>query len=132
MILEHVQDVLSCPSAHRWSSDDNKDTIEEINPSHIYYLCPGGFFLFIPKSRVEYDSHVAFKRSAWGNTLERGFDAINYMSRFCKKLTCEIPEDNNLALSYAKKLGFVEEGINKQSFLRGGILINKIHLGRRV
>lgn len=54
------------------------------------------------------------------------------MSGICKKLTSEIPEDNTLALHYAKKLGFEQEGINKESFLRGGKLINKIHLGRRV
>lgn len=64
--------------------------------------------------------------------MEFGQYAIDFMSGICKKLTSEIPEDNTLALHYAKKLGFEQEGINKESFLRGGKLINKIHLGRRV
>ena len=137
MTLDEIKEVLSCPSARRWSGDDYHKDIDIINPNHTYFKCEDnegvcGFFLFVPKSSVEYDSHVAFKRSSWGKTLEHGFKAIEFMSGMCSKLTCEIPVDNRMAINYAIRLGFKIEGLNRSSFMRNGSLINKLHLGLEI
>jgi len=131
LTLEHVQDVLACPSC-RLCGDDYSKTIEYIDPAHIYLLCDGGFFLFIPRSRFEYDAHVAFKRSHVRNAKKEGVKAKEYMSGVCRKITCQIPVNNKLAIRYARGLGFKFEGINKRSHMWGGVLIDKLMLGMEV
>ena len=134
MKLHDINYVMSCPTARNWVGDDYCSSIDFIHPSHIYHGVKDnglyvGFFLFIPKSHIEYDSHVCFRKEGLRLSFSCGKEAINSMRSVCKKLTCEIPENNKLCINYAKRLGFSIEGINKKSFMKNGRLIDKMHMG---
>lgn len=48
---------------------------------------------------------------------------------FVNKLVVEIPVHRKIVYNLAKKMGFVDEGINRESFLKDGIFLDQWNLG---
>ena len=48
---------------------------------------------------------------------------------FINKLVVEIPFNRRIVYNLAKKVGFKDEGINRESFLKGGIYYHQWNLG---
>lgn len=48
---------------------------------------------------------------------------------FVNKLVVEIPTHRKIVYNLAKKIGFVDEGINRGSFLKNGVFLDQWNLG---
>lgn len=48
---------------------------------------------------------------------------------FVNKLVVEIPTHRKIVYNLAKKIGFVDEGINRESFLKDGVFLDQWNLG---
>ena len=48
---------------------------------------------------------------------------------FINKLVVEIPTNRKIVYNLAKKIGFVDEGINRKSFLKDGVFLDQWNLG---
>ncbi len=53
-----------------------------------------------------------------------------YKNTGVKRIQMEIPEYNSLAINFAKKAGFEEEGLIKCAALKNGISLNHVLLGK--
>ena len=104
----------------------------------IYYLAAFdedevvGMFMVHPLSEIIMDSHVAIMPwVAKEKNRAMGKSAINWVfdNTSCLKLNASVPVYNELVLDYAKDIGFLQEGINKQSIMRYGKLHDQIYLG---
>jgi hypothetical protein len=91
-----------------------------------------GFAIFIPRSFSCYATHVGFLPRSYGRTARRAFERmIGWMwtRTQAARLTGEIAIENRRAIAFAKRAGFVEYGVNRKSFLRGGSLRDQVCLG---
>ena len=48
---------------------------------------------------------------------------------FVNKIIVEIPTHRKIVYNLAKKIGFIDEGINKESFLKSGVFLDQWNLG---
>lgn len=127
---------ISNTTAHRifiecWDSVSDDGTPEEgwTPPPGIYL---GGFddsgqlvgvFAFLPVSTATVDSHVAMRKSGYGNaakTLGRMAIAWIWRNTNFKRIITQTPGSNPLAVRYVGSLGFVRFGVNPSSWLKNG------------
>lgn len=87
-----------------------------------------GVFLLVPQNGATVEMHTAL--------LIRGAQALNAARMLVErvfqryhKLMTHVPENNRAARLMALKLGFVVEGINRQSFLQDNILHDQTIFG---
>ena len=87
-----------------------------------------GLFNFHKITRICWEMHpMVFKKFR----LKYARDCIKWAFRWFMghKLIVRIPENRPELLNFAKKSGFVREGINRESLMQNGAIINIIHLG---
>ncbi|QDP63211.1 MAG: hypothetical protein Unbinned1520contig1002_9 [Prokaryotic dsDNA virus sp.] len=48
---------------------------------------------------------------------------------FVNKLVVEIPSHRKVVYNLAKKMGFIDEGVNRKSFLKDGVFLDQWNLG---
>ena len=78
--------------------------------------------------------HINIPKANRGKgTLEMGRAIINWVKSHNvagkSKIVTQIPVIHRDVIQFALKLGFVKEGINRQSVIIGGKAIDKVHLG---
>jgi RimJ/RimL family protein N-acetyltransferase len=91
-----------------------------------------GMFLSHPHNSVTYESHTCLLPNAYGARAVKAAHAyMEWMFKWtgCQKLITNVPEYNKLALRFARKVGGVLEGCNRQSFLKDGVLMDQYVLG---
>jgi RimJ/RimL family protein N-acetyltransferase len=92
-----------------------------------------GFVIVSPTGRVSASIHVAIRTEYWGDSktnVKLGKLAVKYaFDHGVRKLTAEIPTPDQEVLRYAQRVGFKREGVNKQSFLRNGELLDQTYVG---
>lgn len=89
-------------------------------------------FIFIPKSTVCFEGHMAVHKFYRGKpAIILGQAAIQWMwsNTKAEKLVGYTPTSNTGALTYIKELGFEEEGRLTKSFLKNGTLIDQVITG---
>lgn len=94
------------------------------------YLRAGeyGLIIGIPVNLVTYDVHIVLLAKATGKARDICRAAISYVfSSYvnCQRLTASIPQDKPLVIRLAKDLGMELVGVDKKSFQRGGILLDR-------
>lgn len=89
-----------------------------------------GVFLLIPQNTVTVDIHTALLPSVRGKQSKQAgkllLDLI--FSRYFKAVT-SVPSNNRVAAWFAGSLGFKHEGVNRQSFLKNGVLLDQVLMG---
>ena len=89
-----------------------------------------GVFLLIPQNTVTVDVHTALLPSVRGKQSKQAgkllLDLI--FSRYFKAVT-SVPSNNRVAAWFAGSLGFKHEGVNRQSFLKNGVLLDQVLMG---
>jgi RimJ/RimL family protein N-acetyltransferase len=93
---------------------------------------PFGFGIFVPKTHVEYAAHTAFLPRSYGAQARHSFEEmIRWMWKETRvvRIVGEIVRSNTLAIRFARQAGFEIYGVNKRSFLRGGVLHDQVCLG---
>lgn len=93
---------------------------------------PFGFGIFIPQTHVQYGAHMAFLPRSYGAEASASFkEMLGWMwqNTTARRLVGEICRSNTLAIRFARRAGFEPYGINRQSYLRGGVLLDQVCLG---
>jgi len=89
-----------------------------------------GVFLLIPQNAVTVDIHTALLPDVRGKQSKQAgkllLDLI--FSRYFKAVT-SVPSNNRVAAWFAGSLGFKHEGVNRQSFLKNGVLLDQVLMG---
>jgi RimJ/RimL family protein N-acetyltransferase len=104
---------------------------------HLIYLCPEddigrlGVFVLEPHNPRWLEVHTALLPNAWGPRAAEGARAaIEYVrAAGIRKLTTLVPDGNFLALRFAKKAGFREEGRISKSYPHEGKMMDQVLLG---
>jgi RimJ/RimL family protein N-acetyltransferase len=93
---------------------------------------PFGFGIFIPDTWACWKSHTAFLPRSYGVVALTSFKqmlAWMWANSQARRLVGEIDRANILAIRFARRAGFQIYGINRQSFLKGGELRDRVCLG---
>jgi RimJ/RimL family protein N-acetyltransferase len=127
-IYPHITDD-SCPTSENFEA--------KILPGFLYlgvfdddeYL---GLFLVQQHNLVLYEVHTCLLPSAWGARASAAAKAVirwMFENTTCQRFITAVPEDNPLALRFARNAGMVRYGVNPKSLQRNGILIDQTLLG---
>ena len=138
--LDLVKTVLCHPRIWPHIGDDyagDRAGFEPNSDSRIWYVAASdgellGLFMFLPRSTVLWEEHVAMLPHAWGTrAFKAGRRVIPWLFRHstCRRLIGEVPASNTLAIRYAEACGFARFGVNRQAFMRGGMLEDLILMG---
>lgn len=93
---------------------------------------PFGFGIFMPRTHVQYEAHLGFLPRAYGADARHAFErmlAWMWQNTTALRIVGEIVKPNTLAIRFARQAGFEIYGVNKASYLRGGILHDQVCLG---
>jgi RimJ/RimL family protein N-acetyltransferase len=91
-----------------------------------------GLWMFTPQNAVCWEVHTALLPAAWG---ARGQLAARLLPEWiwantpCRRIVTNVPETNRLALHFAAKAGMKVYGVNRQSWMKNGVLCDQICLG---
>lgn len=91
-----------------------------------------GMFAFIPENHVCWNVHTCLLPTAYGPRARQTARELTqwiWENTTCVRVTTNVPDQNRLALMYAKQVGFKEFGINPKSYMKDGILQDQILLG---
>lgn len=93
---------------------------------------PFGFGIFIPDTWACWKTHTAFLPRSYGGDAASSFKKMlewMWQNTQARRLVGEVVRENLLAIRFARRAGFTIYGINKRSYLRGGILHDQVCLG---
>jgi hypothetical protein len=140
--LAFVRNVLTHPRIYPSIGDDFAGPREGFVPnsdSRIWWVeatdAAGellGLFMFLPRSAVLFEMHIALLPVAWGPPgLRAGRQVIPWVFEHttCRRLIGEVPRSNTLAIRWAEAIGFARYGVNRRAFMKGGELQDLILLG---
>jgi RimJ/RimL family protein N-acetyltransferase len=91
-----------------------------------------GLYMVHPHNCVTYEIHTCLLPIAWGTQAKQAAKLVLdwiFQNTPCQKVITHVPENNALALRYAKRAGMAIEGNNRKSFLKNGQLLDQIQLG---
>lgn len=93
---------------------------------------PGGVFLVHALTSFCREMHTCLLPTMWGRESAGAAQMLldwAFCETDCQKMVTNVPAYNRLALRFAKAGGMMQEGINRASFMRNGMLIDQIMLG---
>ncbi len=132
-----IASILAHPTILPHISDDNTKMNSLVHPNLFWITVYDGeellgLFLSHPHNSVTYESHTCLLPNAYGTrAVQAAHEYINWMFQWteCQKLITNVPEYNKLALRFARKVGGVLEGVNRESYLKNGTLMDQYVLG---
>lgn len=135
--MKLVREVMMHPSIWPHIHDDGVKDYEPIDVDGLYWLEVNenetlGVFLVHQHNSVCYEVHTCILPVAWGEkaaTAARLLLDWVFKNTGCLKLVTHVPSYNRLAKKFARNAGMQHEGINRQSFLRNGVLLDQYLLG---
>lgn len=139
--LETIRELALHPRIFPYISDDftaNQKTWKPIDSELVRYLLaedaegPFGFGVFIPTTWAHWTAHFAFLPRAYGADARKSLESMfawMWENTSARRITGEIVKGNTLAIRFARRAGCEIYGINRKSYLRGGILHDQVCLG---
>lgn len=92
-----------------------------------------GFVIGRSITQTVVETHVAIRPEYWGHeaNVHLGKLACLWLMTLpgVSKLVASIPVPDKEVLRYSQRVGFKREGVNKQSFLRNGELLDQYYVG---
>ena len=101
-------------------------------PYMMLHPAPGILFMLSPRTLTMFELHTMIKKEARGkNALIAARKATAYLFKnsSCEKIITMVPEFNKPAMIFARRFGFLIEGVCKQSFRRDGKLTDQVMFG---
>jgi RimJ/RimL family protein N-acetyltransferase len=128
------------PDVYPFISDDGSPTAEDYEPKdllvleQVYFLSPadGVLFMLVPVNSVTYEVHTCILPDIRGaSSIAHAKELILWMftNTRCEKIVTTVPVFNLPALALAIRAGMKQEGVNRRSFLRRGVLYDQTMLG---
>lgn len=132
-----VHSILSHPAIWPHIHDDGAIECAPTDHDNFYWMlvsdgAPAGVFLLHAHNLVCYEVHTCLLPRIWGDgalQAARLCRAWMFENTPCQKLITNVPAYNVVALRFARRCGFTQEGVNRQSFLRNGELLDQHVLG---
>lgn len=136
-----VKKIVTHPKLWALNSDDLAPEPQNweppLNPDIWYVLARGkgkpiGLFVFIPETRVCWQSHISMIPEAWGHIARYACRLVFYWlweRTTCLRIIGSIPASNHLAVLFAIQCGMEKYGVNPRSFLRNGVLEDQVLVG---
>jgi hypothetical protein len=136
-----VKRIITHPRLYRYLADDCSPPASEFEPQRhpaIWYVIVHddedllGLWMFVPQNGICWEVHTALLPCAWG---ERGQLAARLLPTWmwhasaCRRIITNVPENTRLALHFAYKAGMEVFGINRDSYLKNGVLEDQVMLG---
>ena len=91
-----------------------------------------GFLVGDVVSKAQVRVHIAIRSEYWGDKENVALGKLGlewYQEQGAKKIIATIPTEDTQVLRFAQRCGLKREGINKQSFLRNGEMLDQYYLG---
>jgi hypothetical protein len=137
---ELVVNILKHPSIYKWVSDDYSCSAENVDyrqflaMDSVYVLLQFGgcLTIFIPRNGITWEVHSASLPETRGkNMVLAGKNAVQWMfaNTPCRKIVTAVPTFNPLAMRLSRMCGMAEEGNDRKSFLKDGVLYDQILYG---
>ena len=135
--MEAVRAILNHPAVWPHIHDDGATEAAPLDHEGLFWLLvsepdPAGCFLFHAHNSVTFEVHPCLTPRLWGpkaRTAARLARAWVFTNTAAQKLITHVPAYNAVALRFALRNGFQQEGINRASFLRNGELLDQHLLG---
>ena len=138
--LQTVKEIVTHPSIYPFVADDGSPNPEEWEAPDSFTYClvhDGdeilGVWIFRKCNAVTWEVHTCLLPNARG---KRGYEALKLLPEWAwknlegaRRVITEVVEDNQPALVFALRAGMEKYGVNKQSYLKGGKLLDAILLG---
>jgi RimJ/RimL family protein N-acetyltransferase len=142
MILERTHDMTAVNAIARhplvWPAlcdDLTQDTtlpdLPDLTYLGVYNPDLIGFFMLKMQNGICAEVHTCLHPDAWGKIALQAGRALLRFVFDCgiMKLVSSVPSNNSKALRFALSLGLKQEGVNRQSFLKDGVLLDQIMVG---
>ena len=141
---QFIIDLYNTGAMMKYLTDDNSPPLLDVgienilNVDVIYALISemdgmkSGLFLFFPWNYTTYELHVAILPEYRGShSIEAGTMAGMWMfnNTCCRKIVTMIPKQNYKAKVLALAVGMQQEGINRQSYMKDGVLYDQYLFG---
>lgn len=132
-----VRAILSHPAVWPHIHDDGATEPDPLDHEGLIWLMvsnpePTGCFLFHAHNSVTFEVHTCLTPALWGPKAREAARLARewiFTNTSAQKLITHVPAYNAVALRFALHNGFVREGLNRASFLRGGELLDQHLLG---
>ena len=136
-----IRGIMTHPRVYPHLTDDGSPAAADFEPIEseaLYYLVAWdgnellGLWLFVPLNAVCWEVHTALLPHAWGDRARRAAVVMLqwiWGNTPCRRIVTHVPADNRLAYDFALAAGMQVFGIDEQSFLKGGRLLDQICLG---
>jgi RimJ/RimL family protein N-acetyltransferase len=136
-----IKMIATHPAVFRYVADDfhkDPEAWEPVPSEEIYYLLaqdedgPLGFVGFFPRTGICFEGHLCFLPRAYGGPAFASFRVMllwMWENTPAKRICGEIADDNNAAITFALRAGCEIYGVNHQSWLKNGIVHDRIALG---
>lgn len=131
---DEINYILQKPSIAKFINDDlsHDCIISDASQAHwvgVYKqdMCVG-VFLLVQHNSITVEMHTALDLRG-SEALHAARLLMQYVFKDYQKLVTQVPKNNRMAKLMAVRLGFVVEGINRESFLINGKLIDQDILG---
>lgn len=133
-----VASIMGHPSIFRHIAEDGIDEPEPVDHPGFYWMQAkiagkvAGLFLVHANSSVCYEMHTMILpefRGAQASCAAQALLTWAFTTTPCRKMVTRIPDYNRAALRFAEANGMRQEGVNRASYLKDGLLIDQIMLG---
>lgn len=137
--VEEVDFILRDPELFKRIAEDNTDDYETPFDGHQCYMMimkdddPIGVWNLYPVNSVTLNIHCNILKEHREHGKEAAVLILNWFITDCPKqyhkLNAEIPKIYPEVYHYTKNFGFKDEGINRKSIMKDGILVDQWRLG---
>lgn len=134
---KRITEIINDPSISDLLCDDNTQNTVIDDCSGQYWIgvfdddnVMQGAFLLIPQNSVCVDIHTCLLPILHGNqAIQAGQMLLNIVFASYQKAVTSVSVNNRRASLFAARLGFKTEGVNRQSFLKNGQLLDQKVMG---
>lgn len=135
--MDLVHSIMSHPAIFPHIHDDGASECAPVDHEGFNWMlvddgAPAGVFLVHAINSACYQMHTCLLPRIWGAGAAQAAKLLlawAFDDTQCQKMITAVPAYNRAALRFAKVGGMTQEGINRASFMRNGVLIDQIMLG---
>lgn len=136
-----IREIVTHPKLYSWLTDDFSPPPRDYRPPEhpaIWYLLVKegetrlGLFMAAPLNGVLFELHTCLLPPAWGGKSREALRSVIqwiFENTPCRRIVTHVPRDNRLALKLAADVGLERIGVNRNSFLKNGKLLDLILFG---
>lgn len=138
---DEIKRIITHPAIWRHCSDDyspQPQAFQPIQQADVWYVLVRdgvetlGLFMVVPHSTILWEVHTCLLPCCWGPKaagIAREAARWLFEQTPCQRLITNVPDDNRVALRFAKRAGMKQFGLNPRAWIKGGKLLDVHMLG---